>query len=845
MSAPPPPAEHLGPYRLLEPLGEGGMGIVYRAVRDDEEYRRQVAIKVIRQGFESAELRRRFRLERELLARLEHPGIARLYDGGTTDDDRPYLVMEHVDGHPLHRFADENGLGVEARLALFLELSGAVAHAHRHLLVHRDLKPENVLVTGDGALKLLDFGIAKPVDGEAAAPTRTGIHPLSPAYASPEQLRGEPLTTASDVYALGVMLYELLTGTRPHDADAAIPPHELARAICEDEPDRMSTAARRRGDRERARRLAGDLDAVALKALAKSPAERYGSAAELAEDLRRHLAAEPVEARPQTTSYRAAKFLRRHLAATVAAALFLAMILAFLAAAAVQASRLERERDRAEQSLAFLQNLFGDELTALGDTEVTIREVFTAGAARIDTELAGEPLAQAELYDVFGVAMHGLGLHREAETLVEKGLALRERHLAAPAPEIGDSLHHLGAVLSWRGEYERSAELLRRALEIRRRDAPPSDVAKTLVELAYVIRGLGRTSESEELMEEASAVYETSTRPEDPLDQAEVFGAMAEAKRSQRDYAATETYHRRALEIRRENLAPGHAAIGQSLAWLGASLLVQGRHIEAEPFLRKALRTADDFPPDHPLRLRTTMDLADALNERGELREAEMLYWQALEILAERYGFDHPRTMWFQLSLAGDLLYQGFADKAAQLEREANAFFTGHFDENHPSTATLHCFRAEILDAQGRFTDAEELFTTCHQIYAAALGEDHFFTAWPQVGLGRQLRRRGELDRAEKLLRDALEKNLRTVPEGHWRIAQNQGELGLTLAARGELEDAEALLLASLEAFADPYDNCNPRLETEARRRLRDVYLAAGRPAKAAAILEGNPTDDP
>ena len=395
--------ERLGPYRLLEPIGEGGMGVVYQAVRDDEEYARDVAVKVIRRGFESPELLLRFRAERQILARLEHPGIARLYDGGTTPDGRPYLVMERIDGRPIDDWAEGRRLEVEARLALFLDVCAAVEHAHRNLLVHRDLKPDNVLVTASGDVKLLDFGIAKPLEPgsltrDELVRTRTGQQPMSLAYASPEQIRGEPVTTASDVYALGILLYELLTGRHPHRTENSAP-HELARAICETEPERMSQAADRSS--ALAQRLRGDLDTVVAKALAKDPARRYGSAAALADDLRRHLAGEPVRARPATWSYRTAKFLRRHRLAATAAAIFVAAVLTFSAVLTIQADRLARERDRAEETLGFLRELFGRDLYAFGDDRVTVREIFAVGEAKAEQELADRPEIQGRLLEIF------------------------------------------------------------------------------------------------------------------------------------------------------------------------------------------------------------------------------------------------------------------------------------------------------------------------------------------------------------------------------------------------------------------------------------------------------------
>jgi eukaryotic-like serine/threonine-protein kinase len=337
----------LGPYRLLRAIGCGGMGTVYVAVRDDEQYERLVAVKILRSGLEDTELRHRFLTERQILARLEHPNIARLYDGGSMEDGRPYLVMELIDGLPVDEYCDRHRLTIDERLALFLRICAAVQHAHQNLLVHRDLKPANILVTPEGEPKLLDFGIAKQLEpaAEIEARTRTGLRVMTPSYASPEQVKGGAITTASDVYSLGVLLYELLAGRGPYQVEEGAPPYELERAINEQEPEKPSTAllwpgkpsaeeiAAARGSRPAAlqRRLVGDLDIIVLTALRKEPARRYASVAGLAADLERHLHDLPVSARPDTLRYRARKLVCRHRAAVMAASAVVLLVAALVA----------------------------------------------------------------------------------------------------------------------------------------------------------------------------------------------------------------------------------------------------------------------------------------------------------------------------------------------------------------------------------------------------------------------------------------------------------------------------------------------------------------------------------
>ena len=350
----------IGAYQLLKEIGAGGIGLVYLAIRADDEYRKLVAVKLIKLGMDTRAIVRRFRHERQMLADLEHANIARLIDGGTTDDGRPYFVMEYVEGVPLDEYCDQHRLSVDERLKLFRTVCGAVHYAHQNLIVHRDLKPSNILVTADGIPKLLDFGIAKWLHPEPSVQTRTstGLRPMTPDYASPEQVRGETITTASDVYALGVLLYELLTGRHPYLTDDRWLP-EVERLICEAEPERPSAmVSRAEGPRPAGwggslatlrRRLAGDLDNIVLMALRKEPARRYASAQEFSEDIRRHLDGLPVIARKDTLAYRASKFVRRNKAAVVAATLVFVSLLSGLAATTWEAYRASQQRIRAEQ----------------------------------------------------------------------------------------------------------------------------------------------------------------------------------------------------------------------------------------------------------------------------------------------------------------------------------------------------------------------------------------------------------------------------------------------------------------------------------------------------------------
>jgi serine/threonine-protein kinase len=441
----------VGRYRIVRELGRGGMAVVYLAERADGQFRQEVALKLLQSGLAASHVARRFGRERQILAQARHPGVARLLDGGTGPGGRPYLVMEYVEGRPIDRYCDEERLAVGARLQLFLQVARAVEDAHRSLVVHRDIKPSNILVTADGHTKLLDFGIAKLLDPEAtsgdAPVSGSAIRLMTPAYASPEQVRGDPVTTASDIYQLGLLLYLLLTGRFPYDlgdGDAA----ERMRAIVQCEPVRPSAAvasaegfappgqeprtpgeiAHARGTTPvRLRRaLSGDLDAILLTALCKEPEQRYGSVAQLISDIERHLEGRTIAARPETWAYRTGKLVRRHAAVFVTAAVAVALVLAL---GFLYTARLAGERDRARQEAArearvsdFLRTLF---VVPPGVGPLTPRQALDRAVARVDLELEDQPDLQADLLALLSGMYRDLSLPTEARSLLERSEALR------------------------------------------------------------------------------------------------------------------------------------------------------------------------------------------------------------------------------------------------------------------------------------------------------------------------------------------------------------------------------------------------------------------------------------
>jgi serine/threonine-protein kinase len=868
------PAEPLraGPYRLVREIGRGGMGVVYLAERVEGGFRQRAAVKLVKRGMDSDAILRRFLRERQILARLEHPGVARLLDGGVTETGQPYFAMEYVEGQPLTAYCHERGLGLDERLALFEAACRAVQHAHGQLVVHRDLKPSNILVDASGAVKLLDFGIAKLLataddEGESAtALTQAGSRVLTPDYAAPEQLRGEPVTTATDVYALGVILYELLTGTLPHRPERWIRPGGL-----DEEPRAPSAAASTRP--RLARQLRGDLDTVVLKALDNEPARRYASAEALAEDVRRHRSGHPVLARRETLGYVAAKFVRRHRLGAAAGAAALVSLLLGMAGIAWQAAVAARERDRARaeaeraQSVKeFLIDLFkaSDPAETAGET-ITARDLLDRGARRIETDLAGHPSLQAELFDVVAGISHELGRYDEARRLAEQSLAKARAAYGPEHLQVARTLETLGWIEQRAGDYARSEELRRQALAMRRKLLPAdsTEVAESLESLGLLLRVTARLDEAEAFEREALAIREKRLGPEH-LDTANALANLADVLHAKGDYASAAEQHRKVLAIRRRALGDQHPTVAYSLVSLGGALLLLGDRDAAEAAHREALairRRA--YGDEHPLVSESLHHLAATLQGQGELTEAVALYRQVLAMDRKLKGDEHPDLAVVLANLAHALAQQGrleesldlFARAVAQhratmpghpllaraLERQASALveagrpaeaqplaaealsvYRARYGPAHAAVAGALATQARAWAAAGDFARAEAGFREAIAVQRRARPAAHPDTAEMLAGLGEVLVARGRAAEAEPLLREATSQAAATLPAAHWRRAQVESMLGGGLAALGRGEPARAQLTSGYDRLRRALGEKHPATQ-RARRRLDDA----------------------
>jgi serine/threonine-protein kinase len=764
--------QRLGPWRIVAHLADGGMGAVYRGERDDGQYAQQVAIKLLNPAFASDDAKARLEAERRILARLEHPAIARLLDGGRTDDGVPYLVMEYIDGEPIDAWCEHRGLGTAARLRLFVQVCRAVDHAHRNLVVHRDLKPANILVDADGRPRLLDFGIARLMDG-APGVTRTGEQVLTPSHASPEQITGGVVTTATDVYALGVLLYDLLTGRAPYGGPGT-PPAALARQIVETLPPRPSAAvtegqssrrlaaALARGERLTPQRLAqelsGDLDNIVLMALRKEPERRYASAAALADDIERSLAHLPVRARPDTLGYRGAKFLRRHPVAVPASTL--ALLLAVGGAAAFT-WQLAQERDRAlaaETSTRRTAEVVASLLESTtaeqgGSAEVSVRELLERSRRRIEAELAQEPEVAARLRHVLGRAYYSWYDYDAA--LVQQQAALETLRRLHPEPNV--------------------------------------DVARVYTSLGNVTHGLGRLEESLAWARRAEAEWRIVGTP---VQRAVAVGDVGAALNSLRRLEEAAALLDQAVRELRA-AAPGDQF--ELAFYLQYRAYNRYRAGELEPALdgyRDALAMYQRLGTRLPQVVDLQQTMAALLDDMGHIEEAEQLAHDLLPVVVDLYGGDGGgAAVGLHNRLATTARTRGRFDEALRRADLARDAAIRNYGPRHRYVASQLQQRGVVLLRLGRLEEAHAAIREADALRRAALAPDspaHLITA---VAFASLALARGRPAEAEALLQPWRE---RRAPAQHTQVAM-EWTLALAMAQQGRRDEARALAATALE----------------------------------------------
>lgn len=832
----------IGAFRLESILGEGGMGVVF-AARQDSPYDRDVALKLIKPGLDSEPIVRRFEAERRTLAALEHPNVCRIFDGGATEDGRPYFVMERVDGDSIVEWCDARRLPIAARLRIFDEACAGVLHAHRRGILHRDLKPSNLLVceSDDGpTVKVIDFGIARAIDATGGAPkhpstrlTRRGAWVGTPEYMSPERVGADEADLRSDVYSLGAVLYELLTGRLPLESESfrGADSGEIRRILEEVEPTAPSARVVG-GDDGRAhardrctepgelrRALSGELDWIVLKALSKEPDRRYESVADLREDLRRARENRPVLAGPPSALYRVRKWIRRHRLAFSAGLAVTVLVVGSAVATAVQSVRLasaleeaqqrrseaveQRAEARRQQRSAEAVSEFLVGVFASGDPErtgidVTARELLELGLERLDGDLADEPRVRGEILSTVGMVYRDSGDLKRAEELLRRALETQRGLAPEGDAATATTLGRLGMLQLFAEDFEAAKTSLREELEIHRRLGSDVGRATSNYRLGTLLSRIGAFDEAEERLLAAADLLRSPdvARHSDP----EIGGAasideqLGVLHHRRGDYDSAVRFYRRASErIARGD--PERERIEPALANLGALLL-----------------------------------------DRGEIEPARELLEEVLEMRRRRLGPRHYRVAAVLNNLA--LLHHrvGDLDRAAERFREALGMNREAYGPRHTAVATNLNNLALVLRDRGDLDGAERLFRECLDIQREVLGRDHVSTAFPLTNLGRIDHLRGDVRRAEVAYREALELRRAALPEDHPASASTLLWLGLLTAESGRADEGEPMVRRALEIRRAKFDAGDGRI-AEAESALGSILVATGEEEAGGALL--------
>lgn len=771
----------IGPYKLIQPIGQGGMGEVWLA-EQRLPVRRRVAIKLIKAGMDTREVVARFESERQALALMDHPAIAKVFDAGSTPLGRPYFVMEYVSGVPITEYCDKHKLSMRRRLELFLAVCEGVQHAHQKAILHRDLKPSNILVAevdGKPAPRIIDFGVAKATAQRLTADTmftQVGAIVGTPGYMSPEQAdsAGADVDTRTDVYSLGVVLYQLLVGVLPLDFSQT-PREEFVRKLREQDTPRPSTRVRGLGEQSGAtaqnrgadppdleRQLRGDLDAITLKALEKERTRRYASASDLAADIGRYLRNEPVLAHRARAGYRARKYVRRHRAAVA----FAAVIGLLLAAAAVaqtlelrrtrlERDRANRERERASRVTEFMTGMFklSDPSAARGN-DVKAREILDKASRDIETGLTEDQELRAQMMEAMGNVYGNLGLYAKADSLFVNALGIRQRVLGERNPDTLQSMYDLAGVLRAESRNPEAEKLARETLDTRLQVLGPEnrDTVLSRTRLGTILNFEGRYPEAEKM-------------------------------------------HREALDIARRVYGPQDALSRSASGDLAIDLAEEGKYPEAEQAFRENLEeTRRALGTDHPETLGALANFSQILTMEGKFADAEKVARDACAGQRRVFGPEHPKTLICMDTLASILYGEKRYADAEKLYRETIELDRKSLGPEHRSTLITMGNLADVLMVEGKYAEAEQLTRHTLEAHRRILGPDHSVTLYAMDRLGEVLKREKRYPQAEKALRDTLEARRRVLRPGHPNTARSAYELAEVLALEGKRAEAVSQL---------------------------------------------------
>jgi eukaryotic-like serine/threonine-protein kinase len=815
----------VGPYVLVRKLGEGGMGQVWLA-EQTAPVKRQVALKLIKGGMYDSSVMQRFESERQSLAIMNHPAIAKVFDAGSTADGQPYFVMEYVEGLPITRYCDNKKLAIGERIELFIKVCEGVQHAHQKAIIHRDLKPSNVLVSevdGKPVPRIIDFGIAKAISAQAGPEqtmfTQTGALVGTPGFISPEQADPSVLDvdTRTDVYALGVILYVLLAGAPPFNLEhwRKKPLDEVLRQLREEDP--PSPSAKLSGEKDTAndsaanrsiepRRLVtvlrGDLDWVTMKALEKDRARRYGSPSELAADLDRYLHNQPVVARPASTAYRLRKYVQRHRLGVAVGVGALALLVAFGVAQAVELRRITRERDRADRIAQFMTGMFkvSDPNEARGNT-VTAREILDKASNDIVTGLTNDPQLQARLMYTMGKVYLSLGLDARGQSLLERAVEIQRRTLGSENRETLQTATALVTALRYRGRFPDSEKLGRETVDAQRRKLGERDLdtLEGMSGLAKILSNEGRYDEAEKLQRQVVEGQRGALGPEN-RETLMSIRAMSDILRRQGQFGEAEKLERQVLEAQRRILGLDNLDTLSTLTSLGSTLQSAAHFDEAEKVFRQSLEIHTRIEgADHPDTLMVMTDLANTLTNEGRLAEAEKLQRELVERYSRVLGSEHPDALHAEETLSFTLGDENRLAEAEKIEREVIASWRHAGDPENPDVLATMNGLARNLQREGRYTEAEKQEREVLEIGGRTLGPDKPDMLEAMNYLGETLTSEGHYKDAEKVQREILQTVSRVFGPTHPNTLGVMADLGDTLEKEGQYAEAEKLHRDSLD----------------------------------------------
>ena len=749
------PFPELGPYRVRKVLGEGGMGVVYLADRSD--LGSLVAVKLLRDAWLSPARRERFAAEQRTLAQLNHPSIARIYDADTLPDGTPFFVMEYVEGLPLTEFCALHHCSIERRLQLFRQVCDAVQDAHSHAVIHRDLKPSNILVKADGSIRLLDFGIAKQVESldMPVQQTMTGLRLMTPAYASPEQIRGQRLGIQTDVYSLGVILYELLAGQLPFDL-SNLAPTEAETILVEHDPAKPSTAAKRANSNAASAGASSwaDLDVLSLTAMHKDPERRYRSVEALARDVDHYLRGEPLDARPDALGYRLSKFVGRNRREVAAAVLALALVVGLITFFTM---RLEKARDaalaeaaRVQRIQRFTMNLFqgGDEAAGPSD-DLKVTTLIDRGVQEANA-LSADPKVQAELYQTLGGVYQNLGKFDSAEKLLNTSLERRRSLFGPDSPEVAESLVALAQLRALQAQFDEAERFAREGLEMSRRHLPANHpaIGRATFVLGKMLEDRGDYVHSIQVLEEAVRLQSTSDSS--TADLSSTLTELANSEFYAGHYDTSESLNQRVLAMDRQLYGERHPHVADDLINLGAIQFEGGHFAEAERYDRQALDIMQSFyGKDHPETASALNILARALVSQSKLDEAAGMLQEALGIQERVYGKVHPRVAGALGDLGRIAVQQKHLDQAEADFRRAADIYRQVYAGKHYYIGIALSNLAGVYGERKQYSEAERLFREALQMYSQTLAPDHQLVGIARIRLGRTLLREKRYSEAE------------------------------------------------------------------------------------------------